>query len=473
MKKKTFQAMFLTLVLTGSLSVLPAAEEMPAETETESLIETETEALFETESAVLTEAGTEALLAEDGTESLLSEDGTEALSETETEPLAEAQPLPPVPMDLMKGAETITADNREAYFTDADNAPTDSMFYIEADARIANTPLGNSISRASAEYTDLRSVAGYLNGTLVTVSSGDLIRYQMFISGSSFEGDPNPSILYFRASVANAWTEWQMLSERTTTTSTNIAIRKKMIAPYLNENGEPTADDTGISNPQCMLDDPKIFNDFNNAPLNSIYQIDRDCDASVMANNPLPSRSSILITTGFAYTSRHGVIQVCIGFGTDRTTDIYYRYGYISDDYDFTSWEKILTTRDPEYIRMAECYNYVMTGLLELSSADFESGTWMYSEKAADSRRIRSMVSYKVSAGTVVRYTSPSMQIFLGVMPARTDTDTYTKNTGWEDPSGEEREFIVEEDGYLNIILQTTGQGEVVPNDYDCQITIE
>ena len=181
MKKKTFQAMFLTLVLTGSLSVLPAAEELPAETETESLIETETEALFETESAVLTEAGTEALLAEDGTESLLSEDGTEALSETETEPLTEAQPLPPVPMDLMKGAETITADNREAYFTDADNAPTDSMFYIEADARIANTPLGNSISRASAEYTDLRSVAGYLNGTLVTVSSGDLIRYQMFI----------------------------------------------------------------------------------------------------------------------------------------------------------------------------------------------------------------------------------------------------------------------------------------------------
>ena len=437
--KKQFQVFFLTLLLTGALAACAAAQELPAETDAEALTDT----------------------------------GTEALYETDTELPAEVQALPLSQMDMMKGAETINADNREAYFTDADDAPVDSMFFIEANARIENTPYGNGVSKASADYTDLRSVTGYLSGTLITAAASDFIRYQMFISVSAYEGDPNPSILYFRASVANAWTDWQMLSERTSLTSTNIAIRKKMIAPYLDKDGAPTAEDTGIPNPQCMLDDPKIFNDFNNAPLNSIYQIDRDCDRFVMRHNPLDGKSSILLTTGFGYTSRHGILQMCIGFGSDRTTEIYYRYGYIQEDYVFTSWERLLTSRDPEYIRMTECYNYVMTGLLELSYADFESGMWAYSAKLGARSCLRNIVPYKVSAGTVVRYTSPTFQIFLGVMPSRTDASEYIQYSGWEDPSGEEREFTIEKDGYLNILLQAPDQREIAPNEYDCQITIE
>ena len=467
MMKKTYSILFLTLALTGSLSFTPAAEELSAEAGTESL--------YETETGPLSEAGTETLLSEAGTESLPSEAGTESWSETETEPLTEAQPLPSVPLDLMKGAETITADNREAYFTDADDAPADTIFYIEADAKIANTPLGNGISKASAEYTDLRSVAGYLNGTLVTVSSGDLIRYQMFVSGPASETDTALQSLYFRASVANAWTDWQMLSERAVPSSTNIAIRKKMIAPYLDENGEPTAVDTGTPNPQCMLDEPEIFNDFNDAPSNSIYQIDRDCDISVMANNPNPGNSTILLTSGFGYTSKHGSVQVSVGIGSGGRTAVYYRYGYIqdADDYRWTSWEKVLTESDPQYIRMKESYNYVMTGLLELSSVDFERGSWAYAEKKPVSYRLRSIVSYKVSAGTVVRFTNPTLQLFLGVMPTRTGSEEYILTSDWIEPTTAEQEFVVEEDGYLNIILQTPDHREIAPNEYDCSISIE
>lgn len=241
---------------------------------------------------------------------------------------------------------TITAANKAQYFTDADNAPENMWFEIQAAAQIVNTPHGNGISSASGTYTDLRSITGYLDGSLYTyrTGAGTLIN-QIFISGGKHaNAKTTPNVMYMRTKYTGGlWGDWSKFGGNSTLTASNIAIRKKMIAQYLDGNGNPTATNTGTANPQYMGDDPLIFNDFDNAPMMSIYQIDLDCDATVMAHNPEPGYSSILITMGFSYIVRHGQIQLCIGVKSSGTF-AWIRYGYqqAANDYRWSGWKSIV-----------------------------------------------------------------------------------------------------------------------------------
>lgn len=247
---------------------------------------------------------------------------------------------------------TITADNKSTYFTDANNAPINQWFEITAGAEIANTPYGNGTTSASGVYTNgVRSFAGYLNGMLFTYRTTNGARTaQIFVSAQNATGASDPSVLYYRAKYyAGQWSDWHKVSDKMATSASNIAIRKKMIAPYLDGDGNPTADEQYSSNPnpQYMADDPLIFKDFNDAPLQSVYQIDLDCDATVMANNPKPGVSSVLITTGFSYTLRHGTVQLCVGIKTGETF-AYIRYGYQNavNDYRWTAWTDLTASID-------------------------------------------------------------------------------------------------------------------------------
>ena len=236
---------------------------------------------------------------------------------------------------------TITSSNKSNYFTDADNAPDNTVYKIELGAEIANTPYGYGISSEAGVYTGtVRSVMGYVDGLLYTfVISG--MKQQFFLTSRT----ASTQILWFRVkySSGSSWTDWRMASNTATTSGSNFAIRKKFIAPYLDANNEPTATDTGTPNPQ-YINDPFVFNDFDNAPRNSIYQIDLDCDATVMANNPAPGKSSVLITTNFAYNSSHAEVQTCIGLTTaGGDAFMYWRYGYIASGnvYTFTPWQQV------------------------------------------------------------------------------------------------------------------------------------
>lgn len=241
---------------------------------------------------------------------------------------------------------TITATNKAQYFIDANNAPENVWFEIQAAAQIANTPHGNGISTASGTYTDLRSITGYLDGSLFTykTGAGTLINQIFISSGKHASAKTTPNVMYMRTKYTGGlWGDWTKFGGNSTLTASNIAIRKKMIAPYLDGNGNPTATNTGIANPQYMGDDPLIFNDFDNAPMMSIYQIDLDCDATVMAHNPEPGLSSILITIGFSYITRHGQIQICSGVKSTGTF-AWIRYGYQQDvnDYRWSGWKSIV-----------------------------------------------------------------------------------------------------------------------------------
>lgn len=245
----------------------------------------------------------------------------------------------------------ITGSNKADYFSDADDAPVNTVYSVSSTAEMANTPLGPGVaSNGSTSYTDLRSIAGYQNGVLYTYKSGVMIN-QLFISTTKGSGNASgdPTVLWYRSKWQyGSWSDWHAAGDRVALSASNIIIVNKMIAPYMDANGNYTAINTGIDNPQYMGDDPRIFNDFNNAPINKMYQIDLNCTAELMANNPMPGKSSVLCTFGFGYASTHGRFQLCVGLNYPNPF-AFIRYGYFqSTDAGFvwTPWASLTGTQE-------------------------------------------------------------------------------------------------------------------------------
>ena len=245
--------------------------------------------------------------------------------------------------DLLKNTiVSITSSNKTSYFTDCDNAPSNSVYQIKASAEMAHSPMGYGVSSASGTYDGtVRSICGYPDGFLYTFLMGN-VKQQFFLTNRT----ASTQILFFRVKYGStyAWTDWNLASNVASPSGANFAIRKVLIAPYLDGEGHPTATDTGTPNPQ-YISDSFVFKDFDNAPANSIFQIDLDCDATVMANNPAPGKSSILITMNFGYATKHGEMQMCVGLdgAAGSGSFMYWRYGYNASGgtYTFTPWSRV------------------------------------------------------------------------------------------------------------------------------------
>lgn len=269
---------------------------------------------------------------------------------------------------------TVTAANKADYFTSCDDAPLNTIYRIKKNAELVNAPYGDGMSSASGVYDGTyRDIAGWDDGTLITYGTEDIYKHQIFISGkvsgaSTGMVPPSNATLFFRTyynSASPGWGDWRCVSDLRSPTATNIAVRRKFIgrwldkdpetataanpakavntktqwlnpqymsdylAPYMDGNGVPVPIDEGgyEANPNYVASH-KFFTDFNDAPFNSIYQIDLDCVAEIMAHNPKPGKSSVLVTTGFSWVGmQHGKIQFCVGADAG-TTFAYIRYGY-------------------------------------------------------------------------------------------------------------------------------------------------
>lgn len=209
----------------------------------------------------------------------------------------------------------ITKNNYTEYFTDFDDIPVNTVYAIEQDVPLLNSPPGNIVVDHAGE------TSGYMAGTVLTCSGNSTsVRacFQVFFGQTSMQ---NQSVMCFRSGYPSdgviKWYPWQTFSDRKALTATNIAVRKEI------------AQD--------------VLPDMDNAEINSIYQIDLDCDEGTILNNPNPGKSCVLITFGFSHTSRHGMVQMCFGLG--GATKMFYRYGYkqSSTEYRWTDWEKVRT----------------------------------------------------------------------------------------------------------------------------------
>lgn len=211
---------------------------------------------------------------------------------------------------------TVTDGNSSNYFTDFNDIPMNTVYKIEYGHNLLNAPKGLK----TINY--IGDTFGVTGGIVVTIgshpSSGVSTRFQIFFAGEYTIGQ---SIIHFRFAYPIGgklrWYPWQQYSEKTTVCGTNIAVRKERAA--------------------------ELMPDMNDAPINTIYQIDLDCDEGTILNHPAPGKSCILITTGFSHVTRHALKQEC--FGIDGDPFMYFRYGYRqnADTYLWTPWKKVVT----------------------------------------------------------------------------------------------------------------------------------
>jgi len=182
---------------------------------------------------------------------------------------------------------------------------------------MANAPKG-SLNVAGADQT-----YGIPSGTVVTFRGGGNGAAQIFFaqSGSPYS---QPIINIRHKYYSNStwqWTPWaQLATLYGVLRATNTFIQESRIQAG-------TAD----------------FTDMDDAPNNTIYQI--DLDAVSMAHNPISGRSCVLITFSPSFISNHGSMQLCAGLETDDayTPQMYYRYGYrqSSAEFRWTTWIKL------------------------------------------------------------------------------------------------------------------------------------
>lgn len=211
----------------------------------------------------------------------------------------------------------ITTDNYADNFTDFNDIPINTVYNINYGVPLLNFPPGNETLNQEGETLENPS------GTVFTISGngdGTKARGRMQIFTTSHP-TTQQSIMCFRNAYTSGgvlmWTPWQKYSESYALTSSNIVIRKATAHQF--------------------------FTDLNDAPINSIYQIDLDCDEGTLLNHPNPGQSCVLITFGFSHVSRHGMVQQCFGLGGD--TKMFFRYGYLqsTDNYIWTPWKRVLT----------------------------------------------------------------------------------------------------------------------------------
>lgn len=225
----------------------------------------------------------------------------------------------------------ITAGNYQTYFTDADNAPRRTAYIIGGDitsAMIANLPRYGS------------------NGMLITISARPdniNVLLQLYITRNT---------VYRRTSnYLQAWNPWST-----------------------NNLGSGYITTTNYTN---------YFTDANNAPLNSVYEIQATMDESMISNLPAYHMTTqAVMTTLCGLNQTEGSANAIQFFAIGNGGDIYYR----SSDYNranWSKWEKILKQpkiyrvgADKEYTSVTACLRAVPFGTDEEKIVYIDGGVY-------------------------------------------------------------------------------------------------
>ena len=232
----------------------------------------------------------------------------------------------------IKSVKALVTDSNYATVLPDFDLATPNVVYSLIDGldQILHRPEGN-LNVAGAGAT-----SGAPSGTLITVrggtytTDGNYCLVQFFAQQASPPANTNQgrsAVIAYRfcnyISSQYQWSEWSYGGRNLTMRATNRFIQESRIQAG-------TAD----------------FDDMNNAPCNTIYQI--DLDAVSMAHNPLSGHSCVLITFSPSYISQHGSLQLCAGVLSGRV-ELFYRYGYQNapDDFRWTSWAQVTGTVIP------------------------------------------------------------------------------------------------------------------------------
>ena len=199
-------------------------------------------------------------------------------------------------------------------YSDFNDFPIGSIIGVSENARLNNAPDG--FKNTGHDGMD---VGGVIVNVMTFATSYDnpYIKSQIAVY---YRQTGKPRIAFRSAiyySSTYHWSEWSMLSQDGSITSTNKIVDINHL--------------------------DYTFDDFNDAPLNTIYQVDLNVANSV-GNNPSPGHSGSLMTYCFSNSVRHAVVQEFVTIEDNRVRK-YIRYGYINSDdiVSWTNWEKAVT----------------------------------------------------------------------------------------------------------------------------------
>lgn len=205
-------------------------------------------------------------------------------------------------------------------YTDFNDFPVGSIVRVDTSNTLDNSPPGfNTIGHAEL-------LPGPINAVCITYSetwySPTYLCQICLIYRSLPAGDPR---IAFRICTTiggvKTWSAWSTLSEDGSLHATNKVV--------------------DINSYSTLT-----FDDFDDAPINTIYQVDYNV-GSTIAHNPAPGKSGVLMTYAFSVSTRHGLVQTHFAFdNTPGTASMYFRYGFqqAPDVYAWTPWEKVNTT---------------------------------------------------------------------------------------------------------------------------------
>lgn len=203
-------------------------------------------------------------------------------------------------------------------YSDFNDFPIGSILLIRNTASLDNAPAGwETIGHST-------TVSGNINAVVMTYTPTPYAPTYLVqichIYRASNSGFPRLSYrIATTISGSYVWSAWSTLSEDGALHATNKVV--------------------DINTYQDIT-----FSDFNDAPINTIYQVDYNV-GNTIANNPSPAHSGVLMTYAFSVSTRHGLVQTYFAFESPKVA-MYFRYGFQQSvsEYVWTSWEKVNST---------------------------------------------------------------------------------------------------------------------------------
>ena len=112
--------------------------------------------------------------------------------------------------------------------------------------------------------------------------------------------------------------------------------------------------------------------------------------------------------------------------------------------------------------------DYAMIGTHTVTADELETGTWIYTGKSDNSKRLRNKTLYPIKKGMTVQYANPTLKLCLCITLAM-PTTAWAQNSGWIN-AGSSGTFTAAYDGYLITLMESAN--DVTPSDYDCTMRI-
>jgi len=215
----------------------------------------------------------------------------------------------------LKSGEITVSDTSQ--YSSFDELPVNTIVNILPSVKLTNAPdgyqyVGHNISDTGKYNATVLTYSAYK-----TVTDGVVQMCIFYNADYELSKQPRMAVRYgIKKDETIEWSDWSTMSNDSCLHSSNRVVDVNSYSEF-------------------------TFDDFNDAPVNAIYQVDLNC-ADVIKNNPSPGHSGLLITYAFSPISRHALVQHHYALENGNIA-MYIRYSYKNapNDFRWTQWKNV------------------------------------------------------------------------------------------------------------------------------------